>query len=345
MKRVISVFIVFFYVLIFTTCDLINPAAIDKIIQTSYRDNPADNDFWEVLLDFDGAHRGNPVIFTVGGKGYYGLGDDFEGSFQKDFWMYDSVSRQWTQKNDFTGTGRRGCVSFLIDGDVYIIGGSDSAGDVWIDSKECWKYSIANGAWSRIADLPAFDRDGEQYDVYWNWPVSATAANGKGWLLINDRGILMYDPVSDSWSEDSTEWLEYGEYIPMYIGDLSYHLIKEDTHASGLPFGLFSYNVTSRVKTEIKRYAAENFSFEGQIYTFVLSDRIYIFTQNCGTGEDSLISYPANSAGGIDDGLGHGNPEAGRWIEDGVNGNYFPIIFHDSVHFLLPDGNFYRYKT
>ena len=65
-------------------------------------------------------------------------------SLRKDFWEYDSVSNQWTQKADFGGYGRQLAIGFTLDGDGYIGCGLYRIGYTWYVAKDFWKYSRAS---------------------------------------------------------------------------------------------------------------------------------------------------------------------------------------------------------
>ena len=56
---------------------------------------------WTQKADFGGGAREHATGFSIGTKGYIGLGDNF--NLFKDFWEYDPGTDTWTQKADFGG--------------------------------------------------------------------------------------------------------------------------------------------------------------------------------------------------------------------------------------------------
>src|SRR5947199_1461502 len=91
-------------------------------------------DTWTQKADFGGIERYGAVGFSIGNKGYIGIG--YHLGVEKDFWEYDPVANAWTQKADFGGTAREQGVGFSIAGKGYI--GTGSATDGL--SRDFWEY-------------------------------------------------------------------------------------------------------------------------------------------------------------------------------------------------------------
>src|ERR1041385_8539288 len=85
-------------------------------------------DYWTRKADFGGTKRSEAVGFSIGTKGYIGLGDDSSGFFKNDFWEYDPAINSWTQKADFIGTKRIGAIGFSIGSKGYVGTGDDGTG-------------------------------------------------------------------------------------------------------------------------------------------------------------------------------------------------------------------------
>src|SRR4051812_34692652 len=95
-------------------------------------------DSWNPKANFAGVARAGAVGFSIGNKGYIGLGDEYPVSY-KDFWEYDTATDAWTQKADFGGKGRLYAVAFVIDGKAYVgTGQSDSFPD-YTYYKDFWE--------------------------------------------------------------------------------------------------------------------------------------------------------------------------------------------------------------
>src|SRR5437667_303628 len=100
-------------------------------------------DTWTQKADFGGGIREAAVGFSIGSKGYIGIGLDVF-AFDSDFWEYDDATNTWAQKADFGGTARELAVGFSIGSKGYIGTGS---GDV----KDFWEYDPATDAWTQKA--------------------------------------------------------------------------------------------------------------------------------------------------------------------------------------------------
>src|SRR6185369_4861796 len=63
--------------------------------------------------------RTDAVGFSIGNKGYIGLGSN-----QKDFWEFDPVTNVWTQKANYPGAANSGAVGFSIGSKGFVGTGS-----------------------------------------------------------------------------------------------------------------------------------------------------------------------------------------------------------------------------
>ncbi len=78
--------------------------------------------------------RSNAIGFSIGSKGYLGLG--FTGGNLLDVWEYDPIGDFWIEKTDFEGIARYGSVSFVFEDAAYILtgsnGGTSTFDDIWL---------------------------------------------------------------------------------------------------------------------------------------------------------------------------------------------------------------------
>lgn len=107
---------------------------------SSYSDfweyDPATN-VWVTRSSFVNARR-NASAFSIGNKGYMGLGyDAFGGYYAKDLWEYDPATDVWTKKTDFGGSARMAAGAFSIGNKGYIGCGKDINGN----TKDMWEYT------------------------------------------------------------------------------------------------------------------------------------------------------------------------------------------------------------
>ena len=150
--------------------------------------------------------------FSIGNKGYIGLGADNTpmGLLYNDFWEYDPAADRWTRKWDFPGGLRYAAnVSFTIANKGYIGTGMDSSK---IKSNEFWEYDPYSpingkdgngnpmGAWTRKADFGAHARNlacGFSIDNkgYIGTGYDDDASGGMA------RDFWEYDPSTDKWTK------------------------------------------------------------------------------------------------------------------------------------------------
>lgn len=142
--------------------------------------------------------RGSPVGFSIGNKGYVGIGfkESYNGSpleYYNDFWEWDQATDVWTRKADFAGKQRTGAVGFSIGNKGYI----GTGGNGTSLSNEFWEWDQATDQWTQKAD---FGGDPRGYAV-------GFAIGGKGYVGTgtNNGGHLRdfweWDQVTDTWTK------------------------------------------------------------------------------------------------------------------------------------------------
>jgi len=121
----------------------------------------SESDFWDDLAPVDvlegtetvtkddyfpGGERSGAVAFSIGGKGYVGLGLDGDGNLYNDFYEFDpnaEVGAKWNQIADFPGTARSRAIGFALKGIGYVGTGNDGS-----DQKDFWEYDPTTDTWS-----------------------------------------------------------------------------------------------------------------------------------------------------------------------------------------------------
>lgn len=142
---------------------------------------------WGSLGNYPGTPREQAVSFTIGGKGYFGMGRDSTG-YKKDFWEYDISTNTWTQLSNFAGDERFSAVGFEINGKGYIgIGGNASQ-----DLNDFWEYEPVTDTWTQKANFGGVAR---KYAV-------GFSINDKGYIGLGHLGndFWEYDPLIDKWT-------------------------------------------------------------------------------------------------------------------------------------------------
>ena len=160
-----------------------------------------DANSWVQKHDLPGRARIEAVGFSIGNRGYIGTGGSagelFPDSSFRDFWEYDPIADDWTQKDSLPGPGgnRWGAVGFSVGGKGYI-GSGTVAGALSADTKnDLWEFDPATGHWTAKSDLPGGGR----------FRASCFAIGGRGFVAAGAIGagytdvLLGYDPVVDHW--------------------------------------------------------------------------------------------------------------------------------------------------
>jgi N-acetylneuraminic acid mutarotase len=148
---------------------------------------------WNIATEFPGVGRQNAVAFSIGQKGYIGLGNGDGTAIYNDFWEFNSDGKIWTKKADFPGTVRAAPTGFSIGNKGYVVNGLCNCNDFW-------EYDpFSKSQWNKKADFPV---SGLYY-------TAAFVINGKAYVGtgIKDgtlqKGIWEYDPQFDKWTPKS----------------------------------------------------------------------------------------------------------------------------------------------
>ncbi|MES2557808.1 MAG: T9SS type A sorting domain-containing protein [Bacteroidota bacterium] len=139
---------------------------------------------WCPKADFGGIGRHRCSGFSIGNKGYVGIGH-MNGSgvniVYQDWWQYDPASNSWTQKADYaSGTPNYGAIAFSTSTKGYIGGG------VFL-STEFFCYDPVLNTWTAIASCPESLSDQTAFSI-----------NEKGYVL-GASALIEYNPTSNSW--------------------------------------------------------------------------------------------------------------------------------------------------
>ena len=78
---------------------------------------------WVQKSDFAGIARYSPSYFSVGDKGYIGMG--YTSGRNTDMWEYDPLNDNWTQMASYPGLGRNASACFTIGNMGFVAGGGN----------------------------------------------------------------------------------------------------------------------------------------------------------------------------------------------------------------------------
>ena len=204
-------------------------------------------DVWSQMMTLPASVRRNAIGVSLGDKGYVGMGADSSlsqlGSILADWWEYEPVSNNWTQKADYPGgydinnnTSPEGvyfATSFATADKVYICGGKMNSDFYGTD---LWEYDPILDSWTRKADFPGGDR----------YQLSSFSVDGLGYVGLGiDHDLFrkdwwQYDPNLDSWTEvSSLPGVARGSASTFVLGQRGYVVFGSD---GGYKDELWEYN-------------------------------------------------------------------------------------------------------
>jgi N-acetylneuraminic acid mutarotase len=149
-------------------------------------------DAWTQKVDFIGGERVNAVGFSIGTKGYIGLG--YSDGHPQDVYEYDPGGNTWKKVADFPGTGREKAAAFSIAGKGYVgTGQCDEGGPFFVYKNDLWEYNPALDSWRQVASFG----DGEAEDG--RYIAVGFSIGNKGYI---GTGINDSDYFKDFWEYD-----------------------------------------------------------------------------------------------------------------------------------------------
>ena len=151
---------------------------------------------WNKKANFGGEARHRATAFTIGDKGYIGMGhvNSAVHIIYKDIWEYDPATNSWTQKADFGGGLRYQCTAFSIGHYGYMGLGRNPQNTY---EKDFWKFNPISNTWYPIPDFPGQERRG----------ATGFKINGKGYVGLGQAtsgyadDFYEYNPNSNSWTQ------------------------------------------------------------------------------------------------------------------------------------------------
>ena len=166
------------------------------------------NDFWEYdpvldkwsqLPDFPAQARSKFVTLVIGTKafiigGVTGHNNNGIASDIGEVWEFDSISRTWTQKNDFPFGARFNGIGFTVNGSGFFGAGFSSGAPGY--HYDFWKYNTAADNWTQLGDIPK-DRLINSWDE-----LNLAFSTGTKAYVLSGGSFMRYDDVLDQWKFD-----------------------------------------------------------------------------------------------------------------------------------------------
>jgi N-acetylneuraminic acid mutarotase len=227
-------------------------------------------DQWVQKAYYGGTPRNGNCIFSIGNKGYIGIGTDSYPvyNFKSDFWEYDVAMDSWTQKANFPGTARYTPISFSIGTKGYVGTGWNQVSPFFNDM---WQYNQVTNTWVQKANFPGPLRQGgigfvignKAYAGFGNdnsntfkdfyayndttdvWtPVAVFpgasrfhafyfALNGKGYIGAGSVGYPNYNFVNDMWEYNpaTNSWAQKANFPGLPRFQLGFFSINDIGYA------------------------------------------------------------------------------------------------------------------
>jgi hypothetical protein len=149
---------------------------------------------WTQKADFGGIGRYLASGFSIGNKGYIGLGTDNELIEKKDFWEYDPATDIWTQKADYGGTLTERSVGFAIGNKGYI------ATD---QSQNFWEFDPSTNIWTQKANYPGAIVGAASFSI-----------GAKGYIVTGEYSRLLWEWDGDTASATYDTWTQKAPFSP-----------------------------------------------------------------------------------------------------------------------------------
>lgn len=148
-------------------------------------------DTWTQKADYGGGGRSFATAFSIGSKGYVGLGYNSTTNYTSDFWEYDPLADTWTQKANYGGGPRIEAVGFSIGNKGYA-----GLGFMGSNQNDFWEYDPSANTWTQKASFAGSARTG----------ATGFSIGNKGYLGLGNDGtykndLWEYDPVADTWTQ------------------------------------------------------------------------------------------------------------------------------------------------
>ncbi len=307
---------------------------------------------WTQRANFGGGLRNEAVGFSIGTRGYLGLGIDDLGNYYQDFWEYNPTTNTWTQKADFAGGLRMGPVGFSIGTKGYVgIGVSGiPLQNQWTNpgnlTSDFWEYNPTTNTWTQKADFA-----GGLRGVAVGFSIGSKGYIGSGSSVIVNPSVTTidhndfweYNPTTNLWTQKANIPGPRSNSVGFSIGARGY-VGAGSSNTSPLPTyyqDFWEYNPTTNLWTQKAnfgggtRISASGFSvgsrgYLGVGYSFTIGNNILThndfweynpttntWTQKANFGGGTRVFSDGFSVGNIGYlGIGRVDPMLGSSVSD-----------------------------
>jgi len=159
---------------------------------------------WKQKANFGGTARFVASGFSIGTKGYIGIGADAGfANFFVDFWEWDQSTNVWTQKAVYPGCSGATAVSFSIGTRGYIATGQNTCGNGF--TGQLWEYNSITNNWTQRAALPGTPT--RAWSVGFSIGTKGyigTGAKDFGSPITAYDDFWEWDQLSDTWTQKTS---------------------------------------------------------------------------------------------------------------------------------------------
>jgi hypothetical protein len=218
-----------FIVLLPASCDLFNPTAVDDLIESFERDNPADYGFWKLETVIENPPEDFYPVYRIGGNAppFLKVGDRVFGITGR-----DRESGTWTNYGNIFFNPADNWSWVIVDGPALTLDGEEDAEhyrnelDAYfvIDDTLYWlgngpetpynvrfqSFDFGSMTWVDKADFPEA-----------NLRYSLGSAGGKGYADVYTAGsgytLIKYDPGTNTWTDLAVDLDDFSRGFKSYI--------------------------------------------------------------------------------------------------------------------------------
>jgi hypothetical protein len=143
---------------------------------------------WTQKADFSGVARDWAIGFSIGDKGYIGLGEQSQSHYPAvyaDFWEWEPITDTWVAKAPFPGTARIFVKNFSIGNNGYVIGGKTTDGTILSD---IWEWNQQTDTWIQKSSYPSTDL-----------ACVAFSIGNNGYVATSTKHFFQWNQSTDSW--------------------------------------------------------------------------------------------------------------------------------------------------
>ena len=143
-----------------------------------------------------GEERQYAVGTSNNGIGYVFGGVKCDGTYCNDLWEYNPLSNSWSVLEPLPAVGRSGAVHFVLNDNIYIVGGKNQQGIV----TDVWGYDINNNQWSQKTALPGSGIWRGTSFEYNNLGFVGLGRNNLNNQTDLNTEFYQYNPISQQWT-------------------------------------------------------------------------------------------------------------------------------------------------